>query len=197
MPKPKSTKRQGPISRHCEHCGNPFSTHQCEIDKGWGRFCSRQCAYANRKRTAADRFAAHVGTPQPDSCIPWGKGNGYGRFWDDNGHLIGAHQFAWEQVHGPVPEGMCVCHHCDNPPCVNVDHLFLGTFQDNSSDMAKKGRGANGEGNGNSRLTQEDVVAIRRMYTEDRQTPQAIADRFGVSRYAVRCILDKTTWKHV
>jgi hypothetical protein len=57
-----------------------------------------------------------------------------------NGKQIGGHRYAWQEVHGPIPEGMYVCHRCDNRPCVNVDHLFLGNASDNNRDMALKGR---------------------------------------------------------
>ena len=49
-----------------------------------------------------------------------------------------AHRYFWEKEHGPIPDGMFVCHHCDNPPCINIDHLFLGTPKDNMRDMIQK-----------------------------------------------------------
>lgn len=64
-----------------------------------------------------------------------------------NGIRIYAHRAAWEQAHGPIPAGMCVCHRCDNPPCVNVDHLFLGTITDNNRDSFLKGRNSNQQAN--------------------------------------------------
>lgn len=60
-----------------------------------------------------------------------------------NGKIVAAHRYAWEQANGPIPESMFVCHRCDNPPCINVDHLFLGTPKDNTRDMALKGRDSN------------------------------------------------------
>ena len=72
-------------------------------------------------------------------------GGGYGRVYmgqrDGRSVHVGAHRVAWEKVNGPIPDGMQVLHKCDNPPCVNEDHLFLGTHRDNMIDMTEKGRG--------------------------------------------------------
>lgn len=75
-------------------------------------------------------------------CVEWEGARhpqGYGRTWVD-GKSRRAHRVAWEETNGPIPEGMWVLHKCDNPPCVNIDHLFLGTAKDNAQDTVQKGR---------------------------------------------------------
>ena len=80
------------------------------------------------------------------TCEEWPgavSGVGYGQRWAQ-GRVVSAHRFAWEEAHGPIPEGLCVLHHCDNRRCIRVDHLFLGTRADNSLDMVRKGRARGG-----------------------------------------------------
>lgn len=92
----------------------------------------------------AERLARRL-LPTTSGCLEWtGYTNvrGYGRI-AFNGRTVGAHRLAWELVNGPIPDGMNVLHHCDNPPCCNVGHLFLGTHADNSADMVAKGRQRN------------------------------------------------------
>ena len=90
--------------------------------------------------TLAERLLNYTVTPS--GCWEW-NGNrnhrGYGKF-DINGRRYRAHRVAWERAHGPIPPGMFVCHHCDNPPCINLTHLFLGTPMDNVHDAMRKGR---------------------------------------------------------
>lgn len=93
------------------------------------------------------------------------KAGGYGVIGID-GKLVRVHRFMFFEAFGPIPEGLFVCHRCDNPPCCNPEHLFLGTAADNARDMASKGRGRGVEGaeNHNNHLTWEQVQDIRRRY---------------------------------
>lgn len=94
-------------------------------------------------RSLFERFLDHVGPEDPDTgCWPWVgslSGGGYGQIRNGD-RMQQVHRAGWELKHGPIPEGMFVCHRCDNPRCVRPDHLFLGTHSDNMRDMVTKGR---------------------------------------------------------
>ena len=92
----------------------------------------------------AERLAAGL-VRMPSGCLEWtgyDMGDRYGAIWSD-GRYVRTHRLAWELVHGSIPEGLFVCHKCDNPPCCDVEHLFLGTPADNNADRDAKGRGRN------------------------------------------------------
>lgn len=91
------------------------------------------------------------------------------------------HRIAWMEQRGPIPDGLCVCHHCDNRKCRNIEHLFLGTQFDNMSDASRKGRMA-GIKRGVSKLTVADVAAIRAA-TITRQAD--IASVYGIDRSVI------------
>ena len=111
-------------------------------------------------------------------------------------HITRANQLSYVIYKGAIPKGSLVCHTCDNPSCVNPEHLFLGTHQDNMDDKIKKGRMRGHWGPGEAygtKLTSEDVKSIR----ESSGTQQSIADKYGISRPMVSLIKRHKTWKHV
>jgi HNH endonuclease len=135
------------------------------------------------------------------ACFP----NGYGKACKGaSGDLIGAHCASWILHFGPIPEGMFVCHHCDNPPCIRPDHLFLGTSKDNTQDMMSKGRHGfelpaprPGESNPMARLTEAQVQQIRRIYVPREMSQSALGRRFGVSQTLIGLIVRRKIWTHV
>ncbi len=156
------------------------------------------------------RFWAKVQvTADADGCWLWTArarySRGYGAFSAQQGKQTGAHRFMWELTQGPIPAGMFVLHHCDNPPCVRPDHLFLGTARDNAIDMARKrrtGRDAhpeayshlNGDGNPAARLTQTAVTEIRRRYAAGGILQRELAEEYGVQQTTVSSVILRKNW---
>lgn len=150
-----------------------------------------------------------------DTCWLWTRAtrNGYGVIGrqisptSNVRRMYYAHRLAWELLRGPIPEGMFVCHHCDVRPCVNPDHLFLGTSQDNVRDMVRKGRAFqqndtspfHGEKSALSKLTNKQARWIRRVYTKNaKKSPynqRGLAQRFGVSICVIHNIVAHKTYR--
>ena len=125
---------------------------------------------------------------------------GIGSRTDGTRRLIKAHRMCWYLTYGVIPVGMCVLHRCDNPTCVNPDHLFLGTHADNMRDKKIKGRAKTGpllfgEAHPRSRLHAEDVHKIRKMSSEEGLSQSQIGKLFGVSQTHVGRILRKQRWR--
>jgi hypothetical protein len=111
------------------------------------------------------------------------------------------HRLAYEFWNCPIPEGMLVCHHCDIPSCINPDHLFLGTNQDNIDDKMSKGRAYTGvhtgEKNSMAKLTDKQVAEIKRLLIHKRKSQVDIARQFGVSPTTILHIKQDKRWKHI
>lgn len=135
-----------------------------------------------------------------DTCWIWtasirNKGRGYGQFCL-NGKMVRAHRVAYELEHGPIPQGMHVCHTCDNESCVRPSHLFLGTHTDNMQDKTAKGRGnqPKGEAAGLAKLTEEQVREIRARYYAGGVRQVDLANEFGVAQTTISSVVRKLTW---
>ena len=112
--------------------------------------------------------------------------------------VLRAHRLAWEFAYGPIPTGAQVLHRCDNPPCCNPSHLFLGTHQDNMADKVAKGRqtGPKGERHPRALITDADVVAIREAHARG-ATNVALGRQYGIAPNSVSSIVHRVTWGHV
>lgn len=139
-----------------------------------------------------------------DGCWNWIAGKtkkGYGHFGVDE-KLILAHRVSWMIHFGEIPHdgsyhGICVLHKCDNPPCVNPSHLFLGTNADNNHDKAAKGRcnAPTGEAQGLSKLTADKVRQIRKYYAIGDTTLHKLAAMFGVHYSTISDVVRGKTWR--
>lgn len=135
------------------------------------------------------------------SCMYW-TGSihkaGYGVYGKKSKY---AHRLTWELANGPIPDGLHALHKCDVPMCCNPDHIFLGTHQDNMIDMDKKGRrkAPKGEDQFKSKLTEEQVLKIRKLYVRGKSnfSIPKLAKMFGVTGAAVGYILQRKTWRHI
>ncbi len=159
----------------------------------------------------------------PSGCWEWQKYRtiaGYGqlRF---RGRTTAAHRLAWELANGPIPEGLHVLHHCDNPPCCNPAHLFTGDDQANAQDAVRKGRHSSmvhpesrprgsghysrrrperltrGESFWSAKMTDAKVREARRVYASGGISMQRVATMFDLGPWAMREILQFRSWKHV
>lgn len=134
----------------------------------------------------------------PGACHEWTKHrdkNGYGKISIKN-KPHSAHRVSYETYVGPIPEGLWVLHKCDNPICFNPDHLYTGDNKQNCKDRADRGRTLKGADNGNSKLSHDQVVEIKkRLYNGE--TPNEIFPDYPVSGKCLRNIRDNKSWTHV
>ena len=147
--------------------------------------------------TVADALGRYL--RQEGDCSVWTSERdkkGYGLIYRPGAPRLRAHRAAWELANGPIPDGLFVLHACDNPPCCNTAHLFLGTKADNNADMYSKGRAALGSRNGHAKLTESNVREIRALLASG-LLQREIAERFGVTQTTISPLLRGVTWKHV
>ena len=204
MADPKYPEVQQSGKRVCPRCKTPITRRPTDAPSQFARrkYCSNHCARKmGARRPMRDRFFAKVDTtpghgPYGD-CHVWTahlNENGYGTFKIEGKHCL-AHRVAFEISNAIAPNDNHVCHRCDNPKCVNPDHLFLGNHVINMADMAKKKRARppKGESHPSAKLTREKVEEILR----DDRSAAAIARDYGVSDGAILHLRAGMTWKSV
>jgi hypothetical protein len=159
------------------------------------------------------RFWSKVNKNAPNGCWEWTGSNthGYGQIWV-NGRLHRANRVSYEIHFGEIPDGLFVCHKCDNPACINPDHLFLGTNSDNMKDCSLKGRigfqkypwiihlkkkhTSKGEKHSQAKLKEDQVVQMRRLFN-DGMSIKNIAAIYKINPSHVGKIIRFKYWTHL
>lgn len=191
--------------KQCEvdNCGNPHNakgfcnTHYGRLRRGGNPHIKSQI-----EKTPTERFFESFEKLSTTDCWEWTsyKANfGYGKL-RANGREVRAHRFSYEYFVGPIPNGLCVLHKCDNPPCVNPKHLYIGTKRDNARDMIERGRAyqppTQGEYNSQAKLHDGDIHVIRYL-VECGLKQTHVANFLGISKHQVNSIVHKRSWAHV
>jgi len=146
--------------------------------------------------TDQDRFWCKVDLANTDNdCYEWQayrNKKGYGVFYTAGKSWL-SHRFAWTLKYGAIPEGMLICHSCDNPSCINWRHLWIGTNRDNLDDMLRKGRSRQGEKHIDVKLTETDVLEIR----ADSRSLRQLSKIHGVGYGVIGQIKRREIWTHI
>lgn len=191
-----SNAKSSKVELKCERCGESFFAKACRVKRTNVRFCSWSCC----KGTLASNYWKNVvkGVGE-DDCWSWSghSHKGYGRVCIDYKYKQ-AHRVSWELHFGPIPEGMLVCHKCDNPPCTNPKHLFIGSHLDNNDDKISKGRSApqHGENNPSAKANAALIIKIFEMKKSGMRNCD-ISREVGLGQVVVCQILKRDRWKHV
>jgi len=196
-----------PIERSCHTCGEKLVRRDREKPSKFliRRTCNTRCGSAAKGGGVADRaarFWARCDTSRGEvACWPWAKckdTHGYGSLkWNRKNSI--ASRVAWALTFGEIPDGLHVLHRCDNPPCCNPKHLFLGTHQTNSDDKHAKGREVilRGESNGNARLTVSSVRDIRERYASGAISQADLARMYDVDAGTINSVVRRRNWRFV
>jgi hypothetical protein len=151
-------------------------------------------------KSEIDRFWEKVNKLQPSECWEWqGSSNhdGYGIFLRERGtKQVRAHRVAWELEKGPIPDGLCVLHKCDNRSCCNPGHLFLGTKKQNMEDAKEKERHAHGSRHGRAILDEVEVQKIRKRCFNGERVSR-VAREYGLAPVTIFKAAIGKSWSHV
>src|SRR3990167_8152240 len=195
-----------PIIKSCLQCKTNFKTIQSTINRGGGKFCCHKCSMdyprAPREKTdgytPTERFFLFIDKiSNPNGCWEWighkNKG-GYGRIRRFNSDWT-THRYSWFIHFGTIPQGIFICHHCDNRICCNPSHLFLGTAKDNQRDCISKKRNRDQKGSKHNfaKLTESEVIQIRKRLSHG-ELGKNLAMEFNVCKMTISNIKNRKKW---
>lgn len=178
-------------------CGKDAGVYRKHGKEGQPRKFIYRHAYV---QPIQERFAKKYQIAK-SGCYVWLNAkfkSGYGQF-GVRGKSKLAHRIAWEIANGAIPDGLCVLHKCDNPGCVNPDHLFLGTQKDNVRDMVDKKRYSKrtGESGGLAKLKEAQVLEIRERYAAGGISQAVLGKQYGVCQSNIAAIVSGETWTEI
>lgn len=149
------------------------------------------------------RFWSKVNVDSPLNCWEWQaylNHSDYGMYQLDDRPFY-AHRISYFLEHGTLPEGIFILHRCDNPKCVNPNHLFTGTLEDNARDRAQKhrSRDSRGEKSGSAKLCAMDIITIREILDNHppKGTKTKLAAQYGITKATISKIVQRERWKHI
>lgn len=178
------------VQKMCQKCATPYSVKPSHADRR--KYCSRTCSDPKDANaifwSKVDKSGGAAACWLRDGAV---TRNGYGKF-----SRTTAHRFAWQSANGAIPKGLNICHTCDNPPCVNPAHLWLGTTAQNVADKIAKGRQLRGESITTAKLCAAQVTNIRERLAHG-ETCDSLALDFGCSDVQISNIARGKSWGHL
>ena len=155
-----------------------------------------------RQQSINERFESKVTLIPFSDCHYWTASTnkfGYGKLSSGNNSWTLAHRFSFEKVNGKIPEGKSVLHTCDNPSCVNPQHLYLGDYKQNALDREQRNRGnhAFGEKHGRNKLSEEDVLKIKASYQTEKFSFRQLGKIYGVDGKTIANIVRNKLWQRL
>lgn len=205
--RPHTIVSSGRVQLTCDFCGCEFTRYLSSFKRNNAEhvFCKPSHRWMFQNAIPLEtKFWSRVQRHNHDECWIWGGTigqHGYG-ILSISGRPLRVSRLSWEINVGPIPEGLCVLHKCDNPACVNPSHLFVGTLKDNTQDMLRKGRAKytvpfRGSAHRDAKLNEEQVAEIRRLYSTGSISQDKLGRQFGVCQKTIHRIIYRTRWKHV
>jgi hypothetical protein len=182
----------------CGICSKSFYVKTAEIKRGNGKYCSRLCSSKSRVKPIKEPTCT-IGNNGCHICTNYGADvDGYplmnNKLKCGKRITIKVVRFLYERRFGVIEKGLVICHKCDNPSCVNLEHIFIGTQNDNVQDMIKKKRHVYGERSDKAKLTENQVLEIAEM-CKNKVRHRQIMEKYKISKRTVSRISCKTTWK--
>ena len=184
------------IKTNCDYCGKEILRKPSQYYQYEHHFCCRKCSYNYQSEESKKNIKYIINEKGCHICTSHYKDkDGYPKIMNHS-KLVNISRFIYEKYYGKIPKGMVIRHKCDNPECINIEHLELGTFYDNNHDTLSRGRTnfVKGEKHYLSKLNEEKVRFILK---NPHISNYKLAEMFNVGRKTIEAVKKRRTWKHI